>query len=258
MISPDRVVILIPTYNEAGNIALTLKQIHDVDPRFHVVVLDDNSPDGTGEVVKKTKQMYPNVSLVERWKNKGFAQSYLDGFARVSADGHYDVLVTMDADFSHEPGELPALLALFDRGADMVIGSRYARRQSFPHISWWRRVMSHLANIYVGFLLGLPVTDCTSGFMAMRMSMLPRLNLRHIRTDGYGFLFGLKYRAHRARFRILEHPVRWPDRHQGNSKMNVGRVVESLLLPIKIRLGDALLADDLKLRKRNDKAATGS
>lgn len=257
MISPERVVILIPTYNEAGNIALTLQQVQEAEPRWHVLVLDDNSPDGTAQVVRRAQPQYPNVELLVRTSNRGFAQSYLEGITRVQESGRYDVMVTMDADFSHEPKELPAMLALFERGADMVIGSRYVRRQAFPHISRWRRVMSRLANIYVSWLLGLPITDCTSGFMAMKIAMVRQLSFVNIRTDGYGFLFGLKYRAHRAGWRILEHPVRWPERHQGNSKMNVGRVVESLLLPIKIRLTDALLADDPKLRKRDDKLTAG-
>lgn len=237
MMTADRTVILIPTYNEAENILLTLEQIQAVDPRFHVLVLDDNSPDGTAEVVREFEKQHPHVSVLVRTANKGFAQSYLEGFERVCADTHYDAVITMDADFSHEPKELPALIALLAHGNDFVIGSRYAQRRSFPHISLWRRVMSTVANLYVRTILGLPVRDCTSGFIALRTNALRQLILKKVHTEGYGFLFQLKYRAYRKGFRVAEHSVSWPDRHQGSSKMNFKRIFESLLLPWKIRFG---------------------
>lgn len=237
MITAERTVILIPTYNEVENIGLTLQQIHAVDPTFNIVVLDDNSPDGTAAVVREFAKDHPSVSVIVRTANKGFAQSYLDGFRRVCNAQLYDAVITMDADFSHEPKELPVLVTLLSQGADVVIGSRYARHQSFPHISLWRRVMSTVANSYVRLVLGMPVRDCTSGYIALRTDVLKQLIAREVRTEGYGFLFQLKYRAHRLGFRIVEHPVSWPDRHQGSSKMNIKRILESFLLPWKIKLG---------------------
>lgn len=237
MITPSRTIILIPTYNEVQNIGLTLDRIQAVDPNFHVLVLDDNSPDGTANVVKEFQKEYPNVSVLVRMINRGFAQSYLDGFERVCADTAYDVVITMDADFSHEPKELPALLKLLNDGAEIVIGSRYAMKQSFPHITWWRRIMSRFANGYVRTVLGLPITDCTAGFIAMRTSALRKLNMDGIRTEGYGFLFQLKYRAYKKGLVMAEHPVAWPERHQGSSKMNMKRIFESFLLPWKIKFG---------------------
>lgn len=237
MITPDRTVILIPTYNEADNIALTLDRIQQVDPAFHVLVLDDNSPDGTAQVVREFQHNQPNVSVLVRTANRGFAQSYVDGFERVSSGSEYDAVITMDADFSHEPKELPALLNLLNSGAEVAIGSRYAKRQSFPHISLWRRIMSRFANGYVRAVLGLPITDCTAGFIAMRISALRTLTMKNVRTEGYGFLFQLKYRAYKRGLRLAEHPVAWPERHQGSSKMNMKRIFESFLLPWKIKFG---------------------
>lgn len=237
MITPQRTIILIPTYNEAENIGLTLAQIQAVDSEFHVLVLDDNSPDKTADVVRTFSKEHPNISVLVRTMNRGFAQSYLDGFERVCKRDDYDAVITMDADFSHEPKELPYLLALLNEGAEVVIGSRYARTQSFPHISLWRRMMSRFANFYVRTVLGLSISDCTAGFIAMRTSALRKLDMKGIRTEGYGFLFQLKYRAHMTGLRLAEHPVAWPERHQGSSKMNMKRIFESFLLPWKIKFG---------------------
>lgn len=231
------VIILIPTYNEVDNIGLILERVFAVNPEWHVVVLDDNSPDGTARVVEAKKESFPNVSLLLRTKNRGFAQSYLDGFRQVLGERKHDVVITMDADFSHDPQEIPAMLDMIQGGADAVIGSRYVRAKSFRHIPLWRRMLSRVANTYVRFVLQLPVTDCTSGFIVMRRAILENLDLRNVRTEGYGFLFELKYRIARAGFTISEHAVEWPDRHLGASKMNFKRIFESARLPWLIRFG---------------------
>lgn len=235
MISPAQTVILIPTYNEAKNIRLTIERVYAVNENFNVLVLDDDSLDGTGQVVKELMATHPRLSLMERKQNKGFAQSYIDGFKKVIKENKHQVVITMDADFSHEPEELPFLLKLLDNGADVVMGSRYTKPQDFPHISKWRRILSRFANNYVRFMLNLPVTDCTSGFIAMKLPVLHKFHFDTMRTEGYGFLFELKYRAYRAGFKFAEHPVKWPERHQGASKMNMKRIFESARLPWKIR-----------------------
>lgn len=235
MITSGDTIILIPTYNEAANIGLTIDQVFAVDPNLSVMVLDDASPDGTARIVEEKQKQYPNLLLVKRTQDRGFARSYIDGFQRVQTAKRWTVLITMDADFSHEPREIPFLLKAMNAGADAVVGSRYAQGQRFPDITLWRRFLSRLANTYVQKILHLPVTDCTSGFIALKVSLLPNLNLDRIRTDGYGFLFGLKYQLSHLGARIAEHPVRWPNRHQGKSKMTLKRVIESALLPWKIR-----------------------
>ena len=239
MVETSRVILLIPTYNEAENIGLILKRIFQVDPRLHVLVIDDSSPDGTARVVEAKQREFPHLELLQRRQNPGFAQSYLDGFTRVKHDKNFDVVVTMDADFSHDPQEIPAMLDVIHGGAEAVIGSRYAKVRNFRHIPLWRRVLSRFANEYVRLILHLPVSDCTSGFIAMRREVLEKLPLTGIRTEGYGILFELKYRLHQAGFEVAEHAVDWPDRHLGASKMNFRRIFESVRLPWRIRFRPA-------------------
>lgn len=229
------VIILIPTYNEAENIGLIVQAVFGVDPVFHVLVIDDNSPDGTAKVVQEKQQQFPHLDLLLRTRNPGFAQSYLDAFQRILREKKYDVVVTLDADFSHDPKEIPAMLDMLHGGADVVAGSRYVKPRSFQGIPLWRRVLSRCANVYVRLILDLPLTDCTSGFIAMRREALQKLDLGGIRTEGYGFLFELKYRAHQAGLKLAEHSVAWPDRHLGSSKMSLKRILESAQLPWKIR-----------------------
>lgn len=231
----QKTLLLIPTYNEAGNIGEILDQIFAVDPSYKVLVIDDSSPDGTAAIVEQRQPRYQSLRLLKRTKDRGFANSYLDGLRLALADGSTDVVMMMDADFSHEPAEIPGLLRTLAGDADVVIGSRYARRMRFPEIALWRQLVSSAANRYVQWVLRLPIADCTAGFLAMRTEALRRLNLDTIRTEGYGFLFELKYRFIRAGCHVVEYPVRWPDRHHGASKMSKAIMWEAFKLPWKIR-----------------------
>lgn len=229
------VAILIPTYNERENIGLTLDRIAKVSRDLRVLVLDDNSPDETAEVVRGKAEEYPQVELLLRTEDKGFAKAYLAGFRKVLQDSSAKVIVMMDADFSHDPEEIPKMVAKLNEGADVVTGSRYAVRQEFKDITIWRRLLSRFANSYVQGVLGLPLSDCTSGFVMMRREALEKLSFENVRTEGYGFLFQLKYRLWKQELKIIEHPVRWPERHQGKSKMTLKRMLESARLPWLIR-----------------------
>lgn len=231
-----RRTILIPTYNEVDNIERILTEIATVDPAARVMVLDDNSPDGTGEKVRALIARLPNVTLLERTRDRGFARSYIDGLNRVRREQAVDVVIMMDADFSHDPKEIPHLLAHIEHGADIVLGSRYAREQAFPGIPLWRRLLSRFANKYVQVLLRLPTNDCTSGFIAMRKECIDVLHPETTHAEGYGFLVELKYRSRQAKLKIVEHPVEWPNRHKGKSKMSNKIIIESLFLPWKILL----------------------
>ncbi|MEK7556973.1 MAG: polyprenol monophosphomannose synthase [Patescibacteria group bacterium] len=231
------VVILVPTYNERDNIGLTLDRVAKVSQELRVIVIDDSSPDGTAEIVRHMVRMYPSMELLLRTEDKGFAKAYLAGFRKALEDESAKVVLMMDADFSHDPEEIPGMLARLNERADVVTGSRYAVRQEFKDITLWRRVLSRFANVYVKMVLGLPLTDCTSGFVMMRREVLQKLPMTDVRTEGYGFLFQLKYRAWKQGFKIVEHPVRWPERHQGKSKMTVKRMFESARLPWLIRFG---------------------
>lgn len=233
----NRTVILIPTYNEAENIAKIIPEIKAVVPAAHIIVLDDNSPDGTADKVRRLAQQFSGVEVVQRLHDRGFARSYLDGLERVTKDGRFDIVVMMDADFSHDPRELPHLIAAVGQGADLALGSRYASERTFTGIPRWRKYLSRFANKYVQLLLNLPVTDCTSGFIAMRRTFIPRLAPEKTRAEGYGFLVELKYRAARCGANISEHAVDWPNRHKGKSKMSKKIIVESFLLPWRLRFG---------------------
>lgn len=233
----ERTLVLIPTYNEAENIGLMLDQIFTVDPRLSVLVIDDQSPDGTAAIVQERMTRYPRLFLLFRTAHRGFANSYRDGFRYTLSDTHYAVAVTMDADFSHEPKELPKLIGLLDVGADVAVGSRHVKGGRFPGIALWRRVLSRYANRYVRWVLGTSLADNTAGFIVMRTSALRRIPIAHLRSEGYGLLFELKYRLHRSGARMVEHPVAWPNRHQGHSKMTAAIMWESFLLPWKIRFG---------------------
>lgn len=226
--------VLIPTYNERGNIGLTLDRITAVSNDFKILVIDDNSPDGTADVVRKKIRENPNIELLLRTEDKGFAKAYLAGFRKALGDKNCDVVVMMDADFSHDPEEILKMLKKL-KNAGIVTGSRYAVRQTFADITLWRRLLSRFANFYVQKVLGLPLTDCTSGFVMMRREVLEKMSFENVRTEGYGLLFQLKYRAWKSGFNIIEHPVRWPERHQGKSKMTLKRMLESARLPWLIR-----------------------
>lgn len=230
-------IVLIPTYNEAKNIRAIIEQIFTVDPALHVLVIDDNSPDGTAEIVTEQKKVFSNLDIMVRTKDRGFAKSYLDGFRWVLSQNKFDRLITMDADFSHDPKEIPYLLRLLDEGADVALGSRHARAGSFPGIALWRQILSKFAQRYVQYILGLGIRDCTSGFIAMPTSVLSTMPLHKFRSEGYGFLFELKYELSRQGYSLREHPVKWPKRHQGESKMSWKVIWDSMLLPWKIRLG---------------------
>ena len=228
-------IVLIPTYNEAKNIKLIIERTFTVNPNLSILVIDDNSPDGTAAIVKSLQIKYPHLDILVRLSDRGFAKSYLDGFRRVLKSNAHDTVITMDADFSHDPQEIPHLLALLDHGADVSLGSRHAPGTTFPGISLWRQLLSRFAQRYVQTILGLQIRDCTTGYLALPVHVLRAINLDQFRSDGYGFLFELKFKLTQQGFKLREHPVKWPKRHQGESKMTNKIILDSVLLPWKIK-----------------------
>jgi dolichol-phosphate mannosyltransferase len=226
---PERLVI-IPTYNEKENIADILGHVFGLEPAFHVLVVDDGSPDGTAAIVKGQQQRWPDrLHLIERSGKLGLGTAYITGFKWALAKG-YDFIFEMDADFSHDPNDLVRLYkACAEQGADMSVGSRYVKGGQVKDWSWDRILLSFGASLYVRSILWLGVRDTTAGFVCYRRRVLERLALDEIKFIGYAFQIEMKYRAKLAGFRIVEVPITFVDRQKGKSKMSANIFREAIV-----------------------------
>ncbi len=235
MINLSKVIKIIPTYNEKENMAALVPAIFEHMPETSILIVDDNSPDGTGQAVSDLKKNYPNLDLHQRFGDKGFGRSYIDGFRKIKSDNRYEAVVMMDADFSHNPYTVPAMVAKLDN-YDLVVGSRYIKG---GRIDNWksvkRKILSRFANFYARTILGVPVNDITTGFMCFRKSVLDKVDLDSIKSDGYAFLVEMKYRIFKAGYRITEYPIVFNERREGQSKMSSKVIWESIWLPWRIR-----------------------
>jgi dolichol-phosphate mannosyltransferase len=223
-----RVLVVIPTYNEADNIVALLERVRAAVPDAGILVVDDGSPDGTAKLVHKVGERLANVHVFERSGKAGLGSAYRAGFGWGMGHG-YDALVEMDADFSHEPEALPGLLEAAQHH-DVVIGSRYVPGGSIPHWSVSRLLLSKGGNRYASTVLGLGVADATAGFRVYRATVLRAIDLDLVRADGYGFQIEMTYRAKQLGASIVEVPIRFVDREVGVSKMSSRIVVEALAL----------------------------
>lgn len=231
----SKIVKIIPTYNEKDNIAALVPALFKHMPQSSILVVDDNSPDGTSQVVLDLKKNYPNLDLHLRLGNRGFGRSYIDGFRKIKNDPRYEFVVMMDADFSHDPKIVPAMVAKLDN-YDLVVGSRYikgGRIDNWKSIK--RKILSRFANLYARTILGVPVNDITTGFMCFRKSILDKIDLDSIKSDGYAFLVEMKYRIHKAGYKICEYPIVFNERREGQSKMSSKVIWESVWLPWRLR-----------------------
>ena len=235
MVLAEKTIILIPTFNEKENISRLIPEILKIIPSISILVIDDNSPDGTAGVVEKLSLQYPRVSLLKRLQNHGLGRSYIDGFNSVLHDFNYEHIVTMDADFSHDPKVIPAMLIKLN-DSDLVIGSRYIRGGRIANWHFKRKILSRFANYYVRLILGLSVRDLTTGFTAFRKTALKRINLTMIRSDGYAFLVELKYRMIKNGGKFIEQPIVFNERREGQSKMSAKVIWESIWLPWRLRI----------------------
>jgi len=229
-------VIIIPTYNESENIAPLIYAISErVDA--HIIVVDDNSPDGTGDVVRELTRSNQKIHLVARPQKLGFASAYLEGFAKaLTLSG--DVIIQMDSDYSHDPRHLADLIRMCER-YDVVIGSKYTRGGAVEGLSWWRAALSRYGNRYIRFVLSLKrrdfnLRDSTSGYIAWRGDALRNLLSERLSSQGYGFLVELKWKAFLRGARIWEEPIIFRDRVNGKSKLTSSIALEVLLLPLKL------------------------
>jgi dolichol-phosphate mannosyltransferase len=213
-----RTLVVIPTYNEAENIVPLAEGVLAQDPSLDVLVVDDSSPDGTGERVQREGEREPRLLLLARPGKLGLGSAYLAGF-RYALDHGYDQILTMDGDGSHPPRFLPAVLEAA-RGADLVIGSRYVPGGGIENWPPHRRALSAFANWYTRALLGLSVRDCTAGYRLYRRPVLEQVDPFAVRSSGYSFLEEMLFRTVRAGFRVSEVPILFVDRHAGTSKIS--------------------------------------
>lgn len=228
-----RTVICIPTYNERENLPSLVEEILATVSNTDIMVLDDNSPDGTGQVADLLAKKDARISVVHRPRKEGLGRAYLDGFRRALAAG-YDRIFEMDADFSHQPRYLPELYRALD-DADAVIGSRYTGGGGVENWGLYRRFLSKGGNVYAKTVLGMPYQDLTAGFVGFKRHVLEAIDLDSIRSEGYSFQLELKYRAHRLGFTFVEVPIVFFDRVAGNSKMSKAIVREAVWRVVQLR-----------------------
>jgi dolichol-phosphate mannosyltransferase len=233
-VAQQHAAIVIPTFNERANIPKLVEALIALYPEIHILVVDDHSPDGTSAAVRELQAGHANLMLLERMQNPGFAASYRDGFRRVLAEPWCRAVITMDADFSHDPAQIGSLLNKL-AGHDIVLGSRYTAGGGVKNWNLRRRMLSRGANFYLHVVLGLPVRDATSGFLCMRREALEGVAVQSTVSEGYAFLVELKYLLLRAEKRFAEHPIEFDERREGQSKMSAGKIWESLWMPWRIR-----------------------
>ncbi len=231
----DKKLIIIPTYNERENIEKILRKVFSLDGLYDVLVIDDGSPDGTAAIVKGLQGEYPDrLFLLERSGKQGLGTAYLSGF-RWSLEHGYDYTFEMDADFSHNPDDIPRLYKACKDGADIAIGSRYCDGISVVNWPIGRIIMSYYASAYVRFILGMKIYDCTAGFKCYSRKVLENIDLDAVRMKGYGFQIEMKYTAWRKGFKLVEVPIIFVNRKEGSSKMSSGIFGEAFWGVIRLR-----------------------
>jgi dolichol-phosphate mannosyltransferase len=228
--SAKRIAVVIATYNERSNIERLIPDLMETSVSPHVVIVDDSSPDGTGEAVRECMERFPGrISLVERSGKLGYGSAVVAGFQKI-LDEDFDVVVTMDADFSHDPAAVPDLIASLDE-ADLAIGSRYVGGIRILNWSMSRLLLSSCANFYVNTILRYHISDCTSGFRAYRTEVLHSIDLERASSRGYSFLVELLELVLRAGFSVHEVPIVYTERCAGKSKMSRGVIAEAVIRP---------------------------
>ena len=232
-----RVVAVVPTFNEADNIEMLFGALRTVVPSIEIVVVDDGSPDGTAERARKLGETLGRISVIERGHKSGLGTAYRTGL-RAAIDMGADICVQIDADLSHDPEVLPALVANIEHGADLAIGSRYVPGGLTQNWPWRRRWLSRWGNRYAAGVLGLAVNDATAGYRAYRSTALSRIDFESVQAEGYGFQIEMTHRLVRAGGKIVEFPITFRERSQGESKMSKGIVNEAAVLVARLWLAD--------------------
>jgi dolichol-phosphate mannosyltransferase len=230
----ERALVIIPTYNERENITRIIGAILEQDDRLEILVVDDGSPDGTGEIVDNIIQHETRLHIIKRPRKMGLGTAYIAGFS-YALQNCYDFVFEMDADFSHDPAHLPQFLSAIEN-ADLVLGSRY-RNGKVTVVNWPinRLLLSYFANVYARVVTGLPLWDATGGFKCFRRRVLEAIDLSHVRSNGYAFQIEMSFRAWRKHFKIVEIPIVFVDRTEGQSKMSKSIVREAIWMVWRLR-----------------------
>jgi dolichol-phosphate mannosyltransferase len=230
-------LVIVPTYNERENVEAIVEAVLSLETGFHVLIVDDGSPDGTANIVKnlQVSTWSGRLHLLERSGKLGLGTAYIAGFKWGIEQG-YDYIFEMDADFSHDPNDLPRLLAQCREGGyDVAVGSRYCKGGSVVNWPWDRIVLSRGASVYVQMILWMPVSDPTAGFIVYKREVLENIDFDQIQFIGYAFQIEMKYAAYRLGYRITEVPIRFKDREKGQSKMSLNIIREAILGVLQMR-----------------------
>lgn len=232
------IIVCIPTFNERENIERMIDAVSSVLPQAHILVIDDGSPDGTAGLVRGRMEVDTRIHLLERKGKLGLGTAYCAGFA-YALDRGFDIIFQMDADFSHDPKELPRFMEMMENH-DLVIGSRYVSGVNVVNWPMSRLLLSYAANVYTRIITGMPIADATGGFKCFRANVLRNIELRNIESNGYAFQIEMNYRAWRLNSRMIEIPIVFVDRIAGVSKMSKNIVFEAAVLVWKLKLGTLL------------------
>jgi dolichol-phosphate mannosyltransferase len=236
-------IVIVPTYNEADNIRLLVADILSLPTPVDIVVVDDNSPDGTGQIAENLASLYSAVNVIHRPGKQGLGTAYKAGF-RYGLEGDYERILTMDADFSHPPADIPAMLELSRMDADLVIGSRYVRGGGTHGCALPRKALSWGANAFAKTVLGLQAMDCTAGFRCYRRQVLESINLDAVLSNGYSFLIEMLYRCQHRGWRVREVPILFENRRRGASKISRQEILRAMQTVLRLGKERMLVRDN--------------
>ncbi|MCC6442734.1 MAG: polyprenol monophosphomannose synthase [Armatimonadetes bacterium] len=229
----NKVIVVVPTYNERENLTVLCQEVLKLDMSIDMLVVDDNSPDGTGRIADQLASEHPQIHVMHRKGKEGLGRAYVAGF-RWALDEGYALVAQMDADLSHDPRYLPELIRAAEKG-DVAIGSRYTRGGRVRNWPLKRLVLSYGGNLYVRAIAGIPLRDCTAGYRCYRREVLEAIGLESVLSNGYSFQIEMAYRSHRLGFGLVEVPIIFTERRAGQSKLSQGIFWESLWLPWRLK-----------------------
>ena len=227
-------IIISPTYNESKNISTLVRTVFDRNPDIHLLIIDDSSPDGTGQIGSDLQKHHPNLPLETRKVKDGLGKAYLFGF-QWALKRKYDTIIQMDADMSHHPKEVPLMIELL-KNNDLVIGSRYINGISVVNWPLKRLFLSYGASVYTRVITGMPIKDATGGFKAWKASTLSAIDLKGVRSSGYSFQIEMNFRTWRKGYKLVEHPIIFIDRTVGESKMSKSIMFEAVWMVWRLRI----------------------